>query len=306
MREKFLSSSMIGDYYTCKRKFNYRYNTRIVPLQQKEALQFGTLLHLALYTYYKTKDKSAVMDMVRKEIDKIDRGFLDAEAIKELDDMENMIDVLCTAYFQVYGDEMAQCEVLEAETRHRLKIGRKGSNIPYFEYTPDMVIKIGDEVKIIDFKSTSRIDSVYLDKFDFAYQTLFYSYALNKKYKPKTFEYRVLKKPSIRQTQKETKEQFRTRLRDVVWMNLEDYIISKKINIDSHLLSYAKSDLMQIKKDIGNGLKSRIYPKNTSACSIFGRCQYFDLCHRGWNDTNHLYKTADDNYTGGGEVVVDE
>lgn len=305
MIHKFLSSSMIDCYYTCKRKFNYRYNNGLIPLIEKDSLYLGSLVHSAMSVLYKTKSYSEAVTHITQTIDNIDVSLMNVTQMEEIEHMEIVAKCFLLAYCEVFGEEILGCIVLESEQRHRKKVGRKGSYFCYFEYTPDLVISYEGKIKIIDFKTASRIDGQYLDKFDISYQTKSYYSYLADLYEVDSMEYRILKKPGIRRKQSESKEQFYERLKDNFKVNLEDTIVVKTIRFDKQLNNYHKKELLMTKKDITHGIKSRIYPMNTSACSTIGRCQYFDLCHRG-KEAEEMYKISTESYAGKGEVVEDK
>ena len=95
--------------------------------------------------------------------------------------------------------------------------------------------------------------------------------------------YDVAKKPGIRplrsgKPNEETPEEFYWRCLANIQENPAAYFVQKEIpRSDSDLLEYCK-DAWALSQQILFYRRENLWPRNPSACTAFGQCEYFDLC----------------------------
>ena len=99
----------------------------------------------------------------------------------------------------------------------------------------------------------------------------------------RTVVYDVAKKPGIRplragKDNEETPEEFFERNLSTIQENPAGYFVQKEIpRSDSDLLEYCK-DAWALSQQILFYRRFNLWPRNPSACTAFGQCEYFDLC----------------------------
>ena len=95
--------------------------------------------------------------------------------------------------------------------------------------------------------------------------------------------YDVAKKPGIRplrsgKPNEETPEEFFQRNLETIRENPSAYFVQKEIpRSDSDLLEYCK-DAWALSQQIIFYRRFNLWPRNPSACTAYGQCEYFDLC----------------------------
>jgi len=95
--------------------------------------------------------------------------------------------------------------------------------------------------------------------------------------------YDVAKKPGIKPLRKdkpnpETPQEFFDRCLENIRENPAAFFVQKEIpRSDSDLVDYCK-DAWELSKQILYSRQHNLWPRNPSACTAYGQCEYFDLC----------------------------
>jgi len=103
--------------------------------------------------------------------------------------------------------------------------------------------------------------------------------------------YRYIVKPYIKQTSKETVDQFCERLIEDYHRRLDFYFHEFEILVDQTRVREWERDLWRIAHAISYAQKHNLWYRNTSRCAEWGGCAYLPLC-RG-EDVEDLYETVD-------------
>lgn len=132
----------------------------------------------------------------------------------------------------------------------------------------------------MEYKTASQINKGYFDRVSLDEQITLYMYAYREKFgvKPEGVIYRVLKKPTIRQTKKESLEQFCNRLE-------QDYVDRPDFYFFEQKYYRSENDLKQFEKELWAFTQQYLYEKrndinckNASRCLDFGQCEYMPIC----------------------------
>lgn len=242
-----LSASKIKCYKSCKRAYFFKYIEELVPVQDAEPLVAGKTYHSMIENLYKT-------------------GGVEV-------DVENnpKISAMAAAYEKYIYPQF------------KLKAAEE-----WFEYNlTDNVQLVGrfdgiaEDGLVVEHKTTSAaVDDEYIYNLQWDEQILTYMLVSGKN----EMYYTVFKKPTIRQKQNETAEEYYERC--CAWY-AED--TDKKIRIikvtrsEKEVKAY-KTALKYIAKDMQKDEKSKkpkeyTFYRNCSQCTAYGRkCEYASIC----------------------------
>lgn len=133
---------------------------------------------------------------------------------------------------------------------------------------------------LLEIKTTSRLDSAYLERLDLDWQVSAYLAAASVLYQVRVRKmvYRIIRKPSIRQRKNETLEEYVNRLVADYEERPEFYfeqVIVERTDQQIERWWYEAWELHERILRIENG---GMTIRNSSHCLDFGRCTYFNLC----------------------------
>lgn len=269
------SHSRINCFKECPKKYEYKYIDNLEPIDDNKALNIGKAFHRGI------------------ELNSVD------ELAKELDEDEYFSDeknetnkIIALAMVESFLKKFPNHN--EGNIQHEVHIETNiCGNEKDFQIYADAIKEVEEGLILREYKTTSKIDDLYLDKLEFNDQISRYCYVIEKEYKKPVIaiEYYIAKKPLLRQKQNETIEQYRNRL---VERLMEDN------NIVSITLQRTKEDIEEayedLKYDINNIKNTSRFTRNLSNCSVYGGCPYMNLCCKR-KDSMLLYKQRkeDDN-----------
>lgn len=242
-----LSASKIKCYKSCKRAYFFKYIEELVPVQDAEPLVAGKTYHSMIENLYKT-------------------GGVEV-------DVENnpKISAMAAAYEKyIYP----QFKVKAAEEWFEYNLTDNVQLVGRFD-------GIAEDGLVVEHKTTSAdVDDEYIYNLQWDEQILTYMLVSGKN----EMYYTVCKKPTIRQKQNETAEEYYERC--CAWY-AED--TDKKIRIikvtrsEKEVKAY-KTALKYIAKDMQKDEKSKkpkeyTFYRNCSNCTAYGRkCEYASIC----------------------------
>jgi hypothetical protein len=237
MKTVNLTASMIRAYKTCPRKYELEYVEKLKPAVVPEALRTGSSYH------------SCVEKILKKEPYRA----------------EGVIAVMAEAFDRFIP--WREWDVAEVEKEFGVHAGRGF----WMRGKIDAVLADGTPVE----HKTARqaIDEKYVDNLAWDDQVSYYLLALSLiKGEPVTQAlYTVCRKPTIRQTQKESREEYLQRVRE--WYT-EDQIKYFTVARLPGELAEIQEDVKKLVKEMRN---RKHFWRNPSACSILG-CDYRSIC----------------------------
>lgn len=250
-----LSASKIKCYKSCKRAYFFKYIEELVPVQDAEPLVAGKTYHSMIENLYKT-------------------GGVEV-------DVENnpKISAMAKAYEKYIYPKFS---VVETEKEFEFNFSEYISLVGRFD-------GIAEDGCVVEHKTTSQdIDEEYIYNLQWDEQILTYMLASGKN----EIYYTVCKKPTIRQKQNETAEEYYERC--CAWY-AED--TDKKIRVIKvtrnekevqehkallrHMASIMFVDEEDYKflKEHGDTSCENIFYRNCSNCTAYGRkCEYASIC----------------------------
>lgn len=234
-----LSASLVKCYKSCRRKYELRYIEELKPVTKSQALTDGTNYHEAIEEFYESKTI--------------------------LNDMEQpKLSAMVWAYAEYIAPEIG--EVKTAEEWFEYKLTEQHSIVG----RNDAITKNGTAV---EHKTTSNdIDEEYLFALQWDEQILTYMLAtgINEMF------YTVIKKPTIRQKQNETAEEYYERCKE--WYATDTELKARLIKVtrSKDEIEEHRKNLIIIADEIEN---QKHFYRNPTACTCYNRrCEYAQVC----------------------------
>lgn len=238
-----LSASLIKTYKMCRRKYELRYIEELEPIDKAQALQDGTDYHAMIEAFYQ------------------------GEGIGYTGEGNPKVCAMAMAYVEYLWQKHKELKEVEyAEKWFEYPLTKKHSIVG----RNDAITKDGIPV---EHKTVScDIDDEYIYTLQWDEQILTYMLAnsINEMY------YTVIRKPTIRQKQGETDQEFFNRCAD--WYK-ED--TDKKVKLIKVTRSFAeieehRKNLIVIAEEIE---RCKHFYRNPNACNCYNRrCEYSQIC----------------------------
>lgn len=280
---KILTHSSMADFKNCRKKFYYRNELLLAPRLRKASLSLGSAVHKGIETRSISEALQTFSDI-----------FPNSQ--EESDTIETM-KITCNAMLEGYFNQYPAFEDVMTEIQFSLPIiNPKGrtSNSFILQGKADGLVKIDGKNWLVEYKTASVIDKNYIDKLNLDSQLTTYIYALQRflDLKIEGVIYRILRKPTIRQTKKENAIQFQDRL-------IQDYKERPEWYFHEEVLYRSQDDLAEFERELWALTQDMLYCqrndgfyKNTGRCSDWGLCQYSALCLKN-PDAMELYETRE-------------
>ena len=136
------------------------------------------------------------------------------------------------------------------------------------------------ETWLVEYKTAASVDRQYIARLRLDGQVTTYLYAMQRVLGCKLAGviYRIIRKPSIRQTQKETFEAYCQRLEADYRERPEFYFTEERLYRSQADLKRYEAELWSLTQRILWERKHDIHPMNTARCTDFGTCEYMPLC----------------------------
>lgn len=266
-----LTFSRIKARKNCPMAEHIRYDLELVPRNKKKSLGLGSAVHLGLET-----------DDVDKAVGYFDGVFPDSqEEANELEVQRATVRAMLTGYFNRFG-KWGEETIRELSFDIPIRNPKTGAVSRSFRLQGkiDAITIIDGKPWLVEYKTASQINKGYFDRVSLDEQITLYMYAYRETFgvKPEGVIYRVLKKPTIRQTKKESFEQFCNRLE-------QDYVDRPEFYFFEQKYYRSEEDLKQFEKELWAFTQQYLYEKrndinckNTSRCLDFGQCEYMPIC----------------------------
>ena len=268
-REKDIwTASRLKAYHTCPMKEALRYREKLAPISTRPALAFGTAIHKGI------------------ELWDIDAGLAALQmpfpSSQEEADEQEIVKVTVEALLRGYMKVYAPFEDHEPEKLFMLPIRTPGGRSSTSRVIAGKIDDISHEMNgdwIVEYKTASRIDATYFDRLYVDTQiTTYVDAAKRLGYMPLGVIYRVLRKPQLKKSAKESLEQYLTRLEADISARPEFYFMEKRLyRSTADLDAFERQLYHEVRMASENARKGHIY-KHSTACSMYGRCEYLPLC----------------------------
>jgi len=321
---RHLSHSSISLLLACPRKFDLRYNERLELVEAPRPLSLGHAFQRAIELQ---EPRAGVMllrgwercDFCEDGEERISpddyvpclncagvgwvpgldsRRTYTQEQEDRLAVDEAIVEGASAAYLRAWP--AGPGETREFEFRVRLRNPWSGHYSKTFDLvgTADGVVERDpwegfelQENKLVGQISPQKVQRLPLDR-----QVALYRYGIWRATgrKVETVRYRWTKKPSIRQKQNESVDEFCARVRQD-YVDRPDFYLHEEEPVFATTgdLLRIEAELWQLAEMVRASERGRIYVRNTSHCSDFGGCEFIPIC-TGDPDALSLYRTRDD------------
>jgi hypothetical protein len=293
-----LSHSRLNLFLACHEKYNLHYNERLEPVGGIEALSLGSAFQKAIEL-----QNPDYAPMVLDGYYKDDEGLWNPPAepphfhTQEAEDKHRVNQAIVRAAAALYLRTWPapQGERREFEFLVRLRNPWTGHYSRTFDLLgyADALTDAGDFYALTENKLVGQVSKVMVQRLPLDRQLALLRYGVWRATgRPVNIvHFRWIKKPSIKQRQKETVEEFCDRIG-------EDYETRPDFYAYEPPASYiTAADLLRIECELWTWAeqlralrRQRIFDRNTSACSDYGGCKYMAICS-GDPDALSLYET---------------
>lgn len=285
---ELLTNSTMGQFKNCRKAFYYRNVLQLVSRFESDARGIGSAIHKGLETG-SVEEALALFDNIFPS---------DQEETNKLETNKAIVQAMLEGYFELYGSgfegEMQQekqfeIDIINPKTGAKSKTFRLAGKV-------DGLLKQDGKYWLVEYKTASAVDKSYIDKLMLDQQLTTYIYALQKQENIKIAGviYRILRKPSIRQTKKETINQFIDRLIQDYKDRPEFYYYEERLYRSQEDLNEFEAELWDITQDLLKCRNEGLWYKNTGRCKDWGKCEYIPLC-ACMPDAMDLFKTREVN-----------
>lgn len=144
--------SEISDFLRCRKRWDYRWNQKLIPKKPNNKLFFGTLFHRFLEVLYQTKNPHTAIDELRKVYEETDTSQMEQT---ELDELLELLGKVCENYVaQWWYDKDENWKVIATELRFEIPLDEHVT----FTGTIDLVYEREGRIYFADHKTTSSIE----------------------------------------------------------------------------------------------------------------------------------------------------
>ena len=271
---QILTNSNIGLFKNCRQAFYYRNVEYLVPRIESTARGIGTAVHKGIET-------GSIEDALATFDDVFPNDQAEADA---LETNKVIVQAMLEGYFERFGVGFPDAEEYYPETQFEIDVvnPKTGAKSKTFKLAgkADGLLKQDGKWWVVEYKTAGQVGKSYIDKLMLDSQMTTYIYGLQRQRNIKIAGviYRVIRKPSIRQTAKETLYQFLDRLIADYKVRPEFYFFNEKLYRSQVDLKKFESELWALTQDVLKCQREGLYYKNTSRCQDWSACEYMPLC----------------------------
>lgn len=281
-----LTQTAMSTYMDCPFKFKVRYIDRLVPVVEKTSLFIGRLFHLY---------REAGWDAVEEEF----ATFMPSD--QDEADQKEITWAILQGMASIAPDEPEVMREFEWDNELpnpdtsgkslSFRMGGKADGLKKLD-----VNITGNDYALIEEKtrgSAIRESDIQKLSVDFQVQNAIVNIEACTDYKIREVWYRYFRKPSIRQKQNETLDQYCERVVEDYRERPDFYYHEERLIFPRPQLEAFKRNLWQLSKSILWTKNHDLWYRNPSHCSDWGGCVYLPIC-RG-EDVTGLYKEREVN-----------
>lgn len=236
-----LSVSLVKTYKMCRRKYELKYLEELEPIAKSQALEDGSNYHELIENFYKGEGKFGWYEGCNPKIS-----------------------AMSYAYWKFIYPQIPN--VRYAEEWFDYKLTPKHNIVGRFD-------AVTEDGIIVEHKTTSGdVDDEYVYSLQWDEQILTYMLATG----TTEMYYTVCKKPTIRQKQNETDEEFYIRCVNWYATDTERKIGMIKVTRSKEEIEEHRKNLIIMANEIE---KCKHFYRNTMACTCYNRrCEYSQVC----------------------------
>lgn len=266
-----LSHSSLNAQLACQQKYGYEYVDKIAPISKGAPQRMGAAFAKAL----EAGDPEVGVTEVVEKANVLSQADEDRTRIEAI-----IVGAAAKAYLAEYGPTSP--DEREFAYRVRLRNPATGSYSRTFDLLgyADQLEDAGDHWTLIEDKLVGAIQAVAVRRLPLDRQLALTCYGVWRATgKPiGEVKYRFTRKPSIKQKQNESIDEFLARL-EADYENRPDfYLLQEILPRSTNDLARTEAELWQWAAQRREADRQRIYPRNSSHCHDYGGCAFLPLC----------------------------
>jgi RecB family exonuclease len=306
-----LTYSALNCFRNCPRRYKLRYIDLLRRPEQPESLAFGTVIHEALQRWYTLPaDNHRLLGV----LDFIDSQYPNRNADAKQKAAWQLARAIIMGYAERYARE--EFEVLHVEKEFEAEIRNPETGRPSQTFTiagkVDGIVRVGDEVYLLENKTASTLTGDYLDRLWTDTQIALYCFYLRQQGFPIVgVIYNVLLKARLQQRAGETDDEFEARRTALAaknksgkstakrqdpesdeeftarlheWYARAEAFHRERIYLSEDRLAMLQEEVWTITQQYLDARGRGKWLMNTSNCFSFQRpCEYLPYCQSGFN-----------------------
>lgn len=272
------TQSEISTWKSCRYKWFLSYVQRVTPKVTPGYFEDGGAFHDALEDRGNGIEHSYIGVKIRNNYKKFIAELkvpLTEDIIANYDKRMAMVQGMFAGYEATYPRD--EWEVIECEGEFRVPF--EGT---FVRGKRDKKVRISNKIWLVEHKTSSVINSSYVNKLPMDQQTLTYTWSDWKETNDlvEGIVYDVIKKPQIRQKKDESRPEFLERLQAEYTTKPDKYFFRENLRYTKKQLQQFEKNLIKIlrlMKSCEDDPKANVY-RNENACDDFGGCPYKGIC----------------------------
>lgn len=270
----------------------YYYFSRIKKIQpslENVHFIFGSVFHKCMEGYYGGDKLIILLKYIDKIYNrKIKQSMVPPWYTEALQEHRCKVRAMVRSYVKFNKRKTYQTICLEKELRN-YKIA---PNIKIW-LKIDRVIKDGDNMWAVEYKTTSSLDPEFIKSEKLDYQGSIYVDACRRalKINVKGIRYEIIRKPANRIKKNESYIDYEERMYEDMISRKDEFFMFLEAKRDQKSLEMCRQDVVKIAKSIQLAEDNDLYYRNTTSCKRYGKCPFLELELEGWTPrTKRLYK----------------
>lgn len=277
-----LSSSQIGMLLRCPQKYAFGYEESLEPVAFRPALSLGKAFQRAI----ELADPEAGAQAIRDERDPRDQSEAD-----QVEKDAAIVKAASRLYLSLYPDKPDS----QKEYGYRVQLrnpwtGAYSRTFDLLGYADELAEEDG-ELVLIENKFVAQISEVSIRRLPLDRQISLAAYGIWRATgrEVSKVRYRFTRKPSIRQKKGESVGEYLMRVERDYNDRPDFYAEEQVIYRDQAALARTEAELWEWAEQVRASRKRHLWPRNTSACTDFGGCEFLPIC-LGDSDALSLYQ----------------
>lgn len=268
-----ISNNSTGIFRSCQKKYYWRYIRGLTPHRKSTALTLGSIIHLAFNMYYNGFSDEEVVKYITT--------VSDEEIAKASPDVvESLVIMKYTllGMWMYYPKDLAVFTKIVSEMEITIK----------FMYGVRLILKVDGlvtadgKIWIRELKTSGLSYGQFERKCEVSPQASLYTYALRRQgFDVQGILFDYIKKPLLRKSVKEDKDQFGYRIM-MDYKSRPDFYFQRHLSYRSEeALEVFAQDLMSVTRDILLRCRDGRWHRNMDTCWLFNSsCPYLPICHQ--------------------------
>ena len=272
----------IATFQECRKRFDLSFNQHIFPRIQKKFIEVGSLFSKSVYYLHKGTPIENCLAYIEQKAEELKLSAVNQERINEIEEDKVTVVAMLNGY-----NEKFMSQNVEIIPEYNIKVPIKRKYI--YSMTLDGRIKTYQKDNwILEIKTTASIEKDQITRLPCDFQIKSYAWGLQKwAHKPvKGVLYRFIRKPSIKQKQTETIDQYLKRLM-LDYINRKDFYFYEEMPLlDQNIISDFDNEIYQMFDDLNACYKTNNWYKSPLCGKTrYGICPYFQYCSNPIEET---------------------